>query len=66
MTRVVRPTTWRVGPFLVCPECGTVRYGSGRCQCGARLLGPRRRPHYTDPSARVWMIGTDGTPERVP
>lgn len=66
MTRLIRPSSFFTGRyFLACPDCFRVRWGSGRCQCGARLLGPWRNGAILDPTRRNWLIDADGTAKLV-
>lgn len=60
MTRILHPKTFWMSGVLVCPDCGATGWGSFRCRCGARVLGPRRKPHVWDPGDRVWLIDKTG------
>jgi hypothetical protein len=62
MTRVIHPATYTFGDyFLVCPDCGRVRWRSGTCRgCGVRLIGPWNRTATIDETRRTWVIAADG------
>lgn len=63
MGRVVHPRPpYFVNGIVICPDCGTMWWGSVvECRCGVRLAGPRRRPRYLDPTRRTWLIARDGS-----
>jgi hypothetical protein len=65
MGRIVHPhPPYFFGGVVTCPDCGRLYWGSALCVCGAALHGPRRKPHYIDPSiARHWLIERDGSAE---
>jgi hypothetical protein len=62
MGRVVHPTPpyFRNG-IVICPGCGSMWWGSVvECRCGARVIGPRHRGAWIDPTRRAYLVDRDG------
>jgi predicted RNA-binding Zn-ribbon protein involved in translation (DUF1610 family) len=53
---------------LTCPDCGNIRWRSGRCpNCRVHLVGGWiKRTGWRDPSDRAWLFHRDGTAELYP
>jgi hypothetical protein len=54
--------------YLKCPDCGELRWQSGRCpKCRVHLVGWwKRRSAWRDPSDRAWLFHRAGTAQLHP